>query len=228
VTWAGAGLDVTLGLALLYPAWRMRVAVTQLALLAIYTVLATVALPMLWADPFGPLLTRDHTAGHRNHHGRPRRIFANDAMASHRHHSLSADRRLLATCRLAADSIQERGLSPLAGRHWRACGVLADAVQTPCQLLTLTQGVGLGTRRSLFTEPYPHSDAVFCHERNATGFESMLYRLQRALPWMDGIVLDHVQGHGREASPLREGCLGPFQQAARRADLGGADHGDTL
>jgi hypothetical protein len=25
-----------------------------------------------------------------------------------------------------------------------------------------------------------------------------------------------------------ERCLGPFQQAARRADLGGADHGDTL
>ncbi len=56
VTWAGAALDVVLGLALLRAGWRRLALGAQLAVMAAYTVLATVALPALWADPFGPLL----------------------------------------------------------------------------------------------------------------------------------------------------------------------------
>jgi uncharacterized protein YbjT (DUF2867 family) len=56
VTWAGASLDIALGLALLHPAWRNRAALAQLAIMSLYTALATIALPMLWADPFAPLL----------------------------------------------------------------------------------------------------------------------------------------------------------------------------
>ena len=56
VTWAGATTDVVLGGALLFSAWRRRVLATQLAVMGTYTVLATVALPGLWADPFGALL----------------------------------------------------------------------------------------------------------------------------------------------------------------------------
>jgi hypothetical protein len=56
VTKAGATLDLILGLALLSPAWRRPVLQAQLAVMAAYTVLATIALPALWADPFGPLL----------------------------------------------------------------------------------------------------------------------------------------------------------------------------
>jgi hypothetical protein len=82
--------------------------------------------------------------------------------------------------------------------------------------------------RTVSAKSYTNPHAIFCQKIDPTLLESVLYRLQCGLPWMDGIVLDHVQGHGREAGPVREGCLGPFQQAARRADLGGADHGDTL
>ena len=56
VTWAGAALDVALGLALLWRSWRRPAAIAQLAIMALYTALATVALPSLWLDPFGPLL----------------------------------------------------------------------------------------------------------------------------------------------------------------------------
>jgi hypothetical protein len=56
VAWAGAALDVVLGLALLRARWRRLVLIAQLAVMITYTALATVALPALWADPFGPLL----------------------------------------------------------------------------------------------------------------------------------------------------------------------------
>jgi uncharacterized protein YbjT (DUF2867 family) len=56
VTWAGAAVDMVLGLALLRAGWRRPALVAQLAVMAAYTALATVALPALWADPFGPLL----------------------------------------------------------------------------------------------------------------------------------------------------------------------------
>ncbi len=56
VTLAGAVLDAALGLALLSRRLRARAAAAQLAVMAVYSVLATVALPGLWADPFGPLL----------------------------------------------------------------------------------------------------------------------------------------------------------------------------
>jgi hypothetical protein len=53
---AGASLDVALGAALLKPAFCSTAARAQLVTMAIYTALATVALPALWADPFAPLL----------------------------------------------------------------------------------------------------------------------------------------------------------------------------
>jgi uncharacterized protein YbjT (DUF2867 family) len=56
ITWAGAGLDVTLALALLWRPWRQRALQAQLAVMFVYTALATMVLPMLWADPFGPLV----------------------------------------------------------------------------------------------------------------------------------------------------------------------------
>ena len=55
-TQAGAVLDLALGLALLPRRGRRVVLAIQLALMAAYTVLASVALPSLWLDPFGPLL----------------------------------------------------------------------------------------------------------------------------------------------------------------------------
>jgi uncharacterized membrane protein YphA (DoxX/SURF4 family) len=57
VTLAGAALDVALGLALLLLPRRTRpVGAAQIAAMLLYTVLATVAAPEAWADPFGPLL----------------------------------------------------------------------------------------------------------------------------------------------------------------------------
>lgn len=56
VTWVGAVLDILLGLALWGAKWRRQILVAQLAVMVVYTMLATVALPALWADPFGPLL----------------------------------------------------------------------------------------------------------------------------------------------------------------------------
>jgi uncharacterized protein YbjT (DUF2867 family) len=55
-TRAGALLDLALGLGLLPRRHRRFVLAGQLALMAAYTVLASVALPLLWLDPFGPLL----------------------------------------------------------------------------------------------------------------------------------------------------------------------------
>lgn len=55
-TQAGGLLDLALGLALLSCRRRPAVLTAQLALMAAYTALATVALPSLWLDPFGPLL----------------------------------------------------------------------------------------------------------------------------------------------------------------------------
>jgi uncharacterized protein YbjT (DUF2867 family)/uncharacterized membrane protein YphA (DoxX/SURF4 family) len=56
-TLAGAALDVALGLALLLLPRRTRlVGAAQIAAMLLYTVLATVAAPEAWADPFGPLL----------------------------------------------------------------------------------------------------------------------------------------------------------------------------
>ncbi|WP_158746917.1 DoxX-like family protein [Acidisphaera sp. L21] len=55
-TRAGALLDLGLGLGLLPRRHRRFVLAVQLALMATYTALASVALPSLWLDPFGPLL----------------------------------------------------------------------------------------------------------------------------------------------------------------------------
>jgi hypothetical protein len=54
--WTGAGLDLVLGLALLHRPWRRAALLGQLAVMAGYTALATLALPSLWSDPLGPLL----------------------------------------------------------------------------------------------------------------------------------------------------------------------------
>src|SRR4051794_15935843 len=56
ITWAGAGADLLLGAALLCGRRRRLVLLAQLAVMAGYTVLATIALPGLWLDPFGSLL----------------------------------------------------------------------------------------------------------------------------------------------------------------------------
>lgn len=55
-TWAGALLDLALGAAMLPRRLRRYALTVQLAVMATYTVLASVALPSLWLDPFGPLL----------------------------------------------------------------------------------------------------------------------------------------------------------------------------
>jgi len=56
VTWSGAVLDAVLGLSLLVPGWRRRALQAQVVLMLVYTIVATVVLPALWVDPFGPLL----------------------------------------------------------------------------------------------------------------------------------------------------------------------------
>ena len=55
-TATGALLDLALGVAMLAPRLRARALRAQVALVAAYTALATVALPGLWLDPFAPLL----------------------------------------------------------------------------------------------------------------------------------------------------------------------------
>lgn len=55
-TRAGAVLDLALGAALARGRGRREVLMAQIALMAAYTALATLALPTLWLDPFGPLL----------------------------------------------------------------------------------------------------------------------------------------------------------------------------
>jgi uncharacterized protein YbjT (DUF2867 family) len=56
VTWGGAVLDLALGLALLPRSWRRPVLLGQLGVMLLYTGLASVVLPELWADPFGGLV----------------------------------------------------------------------------------------------------------------------------------------------------------------------------
>jgi uncharacterized protein YbjT (DUF2867 family) len=56
LTWSGATLDLALGLALLPRPWRRPVLYGQFGVMLLYTMLATVVLPGLWADPFGSLL----------------------------------------------------------------------------------------------------------------------------------------------------------------------------
>jgi nucleoside-diphosphate-sugar epimerase len=57
VTLGGAALDVALGLALLLLPRRTRlIGAAQIAVMLLFTVLATTAVPEAWADPFGPLL----------------------------------------------------------------------------------------------------------------------------------------------------------------------------
>lgn len=57
VTLAGAALDIALGLALLLLPRRGRaVGAAQIATTLPFTLLATLAAPAAWADPFGPLL----------------------------------------------------------------------------------------------------------------------------------------------------------------------------
>ncbi len=56
ITWAGAVADILLGAALLWRRRRRLVLLAQLAVMAGYTTLATIALPGLWLDPFGSLL----------------------------------------------------------------------------------------------------------------------------------------------------------------------------
>jgi uncharacterized protein YbjT (DUF2867 family) len=56
ITWSGAVLDIVLGLALLVRRHRRGALLVQLTVLTVYTALATMVVPELWADPFGPLL----------------------------------------------------------------------------------------------------------------------------------------------------------------------------
>lgn len=56
ITWAGAALDILLGVALLVPKWTRIVGAAQIATMALYTALATALVPAAWADPFAPLL----------------------------------------------------------------------------------------------------------------------------------------------------------------------------
>ena len=55
VTLSGAVLDLALGAALAFPRLRLPALKAQIAAMAAYTALGSVALPSLWADPFGPL-----------------------------------------------------------------------------------------------------------------------------------------------------------------------------
>jgi hypothetical protein len=55
LTYAAAAWDGVLGLALLFNKRPALVGVLQLATVAIFTVLATIAVPQAWLEPFGPL-----------------------------------------------------------------------------------------------------------------------------------------------------------------------------
>jgi uncharacterized protein YbjT (DUF2867 family) len=56
VTWSGAALDLALGLAMVPRSWRRPALLGQLGVILLYTVLASVVYPKLWADPFGSLI----------------------------------------------------------------------------------------------------------------------------------------------------------------------------
>lgn len=56
--YAGAGIDIALGLALILasPRWQQRVLGVQLAVMLGYTALITLRIPEWWLHPFGPIL----------------------------------------------------------------------------------------------------------------------------------------------------------------------------
>ena len=53
--YGGATLDAALGAALLFNIRPALAGVLQIAVMLVFTVLATIAVPQAWADPFGPL-----------------------------------------------------------------------------------------------------------------------------------------------------------------------------
>ncbi len=84
-----------------------------------------------------------------------------------------------------------------------------------------------GSLRRHGREPDADTDPGFVQELDAARFQGAADGGKCAFTRPDGLVLDHVQGDGGNAGPVREGGLGPFQQAARRADLSGIDHRAT-
>lgn len=54
--WASCLLDIAIGVALLARLWRRGIAILQIAVVATYTLIVTIADPSLWTAPFGPLL----------------------------------------------------------------------------------------------------------------------------------------------------------------------------
>jgi hypothetical protein len=55
ITYAGAALDGAIGLALLSGRGGTLLGITQIAIMSVYTILATIAVPDLWLSPFGAL-----------------------------------------------------------------------------------------------------------------------------------------------------------------------------
>jgi uncharacterized protein YbjT (DUF2867 family) len=54
--WASCLLDIAISAALLARLWRRRITLLQIAVVAAYTLIVTIADPSLWLAPFGPLL----------------------------------------------------------------------------------------------------------------------------------------------------------------------------
>lgn len=54
--WTSCLLDVAIGAALLGRLWRRWIAIWQIAVVMVYTLIVTIADPSLWLAPFGPLL----------------------------------------------------------------------------------------------------------------------------------------------------------------------------
>ncbi len=79
-------------------------------------------------------------------------------------------------------------------------------------------------RRPVSAKSDANPYAVLSQKFYAARFQRRLYRVERASPWPYGLVLDHVQRYRRYGGLVRERGLGPLQQAAGCADLGGADH----
>jgi glycerol-3-phosphate acyltransferase PlsY len=61
--YGGAALDLVVGLGLLLSRRMAILCAVQLLVMLVYTVLATIAAPSLWADPFGPLIKNAAIAG---------------------------------------------------------------------------------------------------------------------------------------------------------------------
>ena len=55
IVYAGAALDAVLGIALLAGFRPPLIGVLQIATMAVFTILATIAIPEAWTEPFGPL-----------------------------------------------------------------------------------------------------------------------------------------------------------------------------